>query len=75
LVIELSTGDVVEWLRMEEPIRELYDVLALPGVRRPRLVGFKTDEIRTRVWADPESLRESLVDSLTGNGSCGIFSG
>jgi uncharacterized protein (TIGR03032 family) len=75
LVIELSTGDVVEWLRMEEPIRELYDVLALPGVRRPRLVGFKTDEIRTRVWADPESLRESLVDSLTGNGSCRIFSG
>lgn len=56
LVIELSTGDVVEWLRLEDPVRELYDVLALPGVRRPRLVGFKTDEIRTRVWAEPEAL-------------------
>lgn len=57
LVIELSSGDVVEWLRLDEPARELYDVLALPGVKRPRLVGFKTDEIRTRVWADPEALR------------------
>lgn len=56
LVINLTSGDIVEWLRLEEPVRELYDVLALPGVRRPRLVGFKTDEIRTRVWANPEAL-------------------
>ena len=52
LVIDLTSGDAVEWLRLEEPVRELYDVLALPGVRRPRLVGFANDEIRTRVWAD-----------------------
>ena len=57
LVIDLANGDVVEWLRFEEPVRELYDVLALPGVRRPRLVGFKTDEIRTRVWADLDGLQ------------------
>lgn len=57
LIINLTTGDIVEWLRMEEPVRELYDVLALPGVGRPRLVGFKTDEIRTRVWADPNGLQ------------------
>lgn len=57
IIIDLTTGDIVEWLRLEEPIRELYDVLILPGVKRPRLVGFKTDEIRTRVWADPEGLR------------------
>jgi uncharacterized protein (TIGR03032 family) len=58
LVIDLTSGDTVEWLRLEEPVRELYDVLALPGVRRPRLVGFKTDEIRTRVWADPEGVKQ-----------------
>lgn len=57
LIINLNSGDVVEWLRMEDPVRELYDVLILPGVKRPRLVGFKTDEIRTRVWADPEGLQ------------------
>jgi uncharacterized protein (TIGR03032 family) len=54
LVIDLASGDVVEWMRMEEPIRELYDVLILPGVQRPRLVGFKTDEIRNIVWSDPD---------------------
>jgi len=57
LVIDLHKGDCVEWLRIEEPVRELYDVLALRGVRRPRLVGFKTDEIRTRVWPDPAGLK------------------
>ena len=56
LIIDLNSGDVVEWLRLDEPVRELYDVLALPSVKRPRLVGFKTDEIRTRVWADPAGL-------------------
>ncbi len=55
LVIDLESGDVVQWMRMEDPIRELYDVLVLPGVKRPRLVGFKTDEIRNIVWADPQA--------------------
>jgi hypothetical protein len=27
-------------------IHELYDVIALPGIRRPQAVGLKTDEIR-----------------------------
>ncbi len=58
LIIDLTSGDTVQWLRMEEPVRELYDVLVLPGVRRPRLVGFKTDEIRTRVWADPAAAQK-----------------
>ena len=58
LIIDLRTGDAVEWLRLEDPVRELYDVLCLPGVRRPSLIGFKTDEIRTRVWADPVGLRK-----------------
>ncbi len=58
LVIDLDSGDVVQWMRMEEPIRELYDVLNLPTVNRPRLVGFKTDEIRTIVWPDPAAVAE-----------------
>jgi uncharacterized protein (TIGR03032 family) len=65
LVIDLRTGDAVEWLRLEEPVRELYDVLTLPGVHRPRLVGFKTDEIRTRVWADPAGLTKMTYPQST----------
>ena len=45
-VIDLRTGDVVHWLRMDGVVEELYDVVALPQVRRPMALGFKTDEIR-----------------------------
>jgi uncharacterized protein (TIGR03032 family) len=45
-VIDLRTGDAVHWLRIEGIVEELYDVVVLPGVRRPMAFGFKTDEIR-----------------------------
>ncbi|HAC91626.1 MAG TPA: TIGR03032 family protein [Planctomycetaceae bacterium] len=45
-VIDLRSGDVVHWLRIEGVVTELYDVVALPGVLRPQSLGFKTDEIR-----------------------------
>jgi uncharacterized protein (TIGR03032 family) len=45
-VIDITTGDAVHWLRIEGLVSELYDVVVLPGVRRPSVVGFKTDEIR-----------------------------
>ena len=49
LVIDLKSGDVVHWLRLEGVVAELYDVIVLPGVRRPKALGFKTDEIRYTV--------------------------
>ena len=45
-VIDLATGDMTAWVRVEGVVRELYDVAALPGVRRPSLIGFKTDEVK-----------------------------
>lgn len=46
LVIDLRTGDVAHWLRVEGMVRELYDVAVLPGATRPMALGFKTDEIQ-----------------------------
>ena len=46
LVIDLRSGDIIHWLRIEGVVEELYDVAILPGVRRPMAIGFKTDEIR-----------------------------
>ena len=46
LVVDLATGDAPHWLRIEGLVEELYDVAVLPGVRRPSLIGFKTDEVR-----------------------------
>ena len=51
-MIDLKTGDIVHWLRFEGLIEELYDVAALPGVRRPMALGYKTDEIRRLLSTD-----------------------
>ena len=54
-VIDLRSGDVVHWLRIEGVVQELYDVVVLPGVRRPMALGFKTDEIRRVVSVGPSA--------------------
>ncbi|WP_234016991.1 DUF4915 domain-containing protein [Nostoc sp. 'Lobaria pulmonaria (5183) cyanobiont'] len=46
LVIDLKSGDIVHSLRIEGVVLELYDVVALLGVRRPMAIGFCSDEIR-----------------------------
>jgi len=51
-VINLDTGTTDHWLRIEGVVRELYDVVALRGVTRPQLLGFKTDEIRRTLRID-----------------------
>jgi uncharacterized protein (TIGR03032 family) len=45
-VIELRTGHVLHWLRIEGVVRELYDVILLPNVIRPMALGFQTAEIQ-----------------------------
>ncbi len=44
-VIDLRSGDAVHWLRIDGSIQELYDVVTMPGVRRPKALGFLTNEI------------------------------
>ena len=57
MVIDLTTGSIVNWLRLEGQITELYDVQVLPGVKRPMALGFQTDEIsRLLTFAAPEPL-------------------
>jgi uncharacterized protein (TIGR03032 family) len=53
-VIDLRSGDLVHWLRIEGVVRELYDVVVLPQTRRPMAVGFKTDEIQRMLSIGPE---------------------
>jgi hypothetical protein len=54
-VIDLRSGAVAHWLRLEGMVSELYDVVALPGVVRPMALGFKTDEIQRTIAVDDES--------------------
>ena len=45
-VVDLRSGDIVHWCKLEGIIEELYDVCILPQCRKPMAIGFKTDEIR-----------------------------
>lgn len=52
MVINLRSGDIAHWMKMEGMVSELYDVVALPGSRRPMALGFKTDEIAQLLTLD-----------------------
>jgi hypothetical protein len=52
-VIDLRSGDLVHFVRLEGVVNELYDVVVLPGVRRPKAVGWSP----TRSGARSASLR------------------
>ena len=45
-IVSLTTGDVIQWIRFEGDITELFDISFLPGVRNPMMVGLRTPEIR-----------------------------
>jgi len=51
-IIDLRTGDVAHWVRVEGTVSELYDVAILHGVTRPMALGFKTDEIQRTLAMD-----------------------
>jgi len=51
-VIDLSSGDVVHWLRITGVVSELYDVAVLPK-RSPSLIGFRSSEIRRFISLEP----------------------
>jgi uncharacterized protein (TIGR03032 family) len=44
-IVDLATGEMTHWVRIEGLVRELYDVAILPGVTRPSALGFVTDEV------------------------------
>lgn len=52
-VVNLDTGDVEHSLEIDGAVQELYDIAVLPGVRRPMIVGFKTEQVRFMVHPAP----------------------
>lgn len=58
-VIDLASGEVLHSIDLPEPIDELFDVVVLPGVRQPRALGLKGEEIEclVRIPDQPQLLR------------------
>ena len=48
-IVDTRSGDVVQWIRLEGPVTELFDVAVLPGVRRPSATGFLTSDIHSMI--------------------------
>lgn len=49
-VIDIELCKVVHQVHVTGDVEELYDVAALPGVKCPKILGLKTDEIQHNVW-------------------------
>ncbi len=52
-VIDLRSGDIVHWLKVEGMVSELYDVVMLPQVKRSSMIGFRNDQIRRTLSVGP----------------------
>jgi uncharacterized protein (TIGR03032 family) len=61
LIVNLSSGDIVEWIRLEGHITELFDVTVLPGVTCPMSLGPETREIQSTITFDPALPLEPLA--------------
>lgn len=48
-VVDLKTGAVVHWARIEPPIEELYDIAVLPNVVRPKALGFQSSVVGDQI--------------------------
>ena len=58
-IVDLGSGDIVEWIRFDSIVTELFDVQVLPGVRRPTATGFLNEKLQSLVTIEPPQPEES----------------
>ncbi|MEZ5803195.1 MAG: TIGR03032 family protein [Rhizobiaceae bacterium] len=52
MIVDIDSGNAVEWLRFDHTIEELYDVAVLPGARSAEAIGFKFDDIQREITVE-----------------------
>ena len=53
MIVNMASGDIVEWIKLDGHITELFDVVAMPGVRCPMALGPQTVEIQNSITFEP----------------------
>jgi uncharacterized protein (TIGR03032 family) len=53
-ILSLANGDVMNWIRFEGDITEVFDISFLPNVRNPMMIGLRTPEIRDLITFESE---------------------
>ncbi|MCK6451794.1 MAG: TIGR03032 family protein [Alphaproteobacteria bacterium] len=60
-VIELNENRVVETIRIEGWVKEVYDAAFIPGARRAMIVGLQGDDVARLVMVGPNSTGKKLL--------------
>lgn len=63
-IVDLRTGDIVQWIRLDGFIKELFDVGVIPGARCPMALGIGTPEVQQTISIDPDMAPISLETAL-----------
>jgi uncharacterized protein (TIGR03032 family) len=53
-IVDLRTGDLVEWIRLNGAIKELFDVAVISDVRCPMALGVQSPDIQSLISYDPD---------------------
>lgn len=53
-IVDLRSGDLVEWIRLDGAIKELFDVAVIPDTKCPMALGVNSPDIQSLVSYDPE---------------------
>jgi uncharacterized protein (TIGR03032 family) len=53
-VVDLRSGDLVEWIRLNGAIKELFDVAVIPEARCPMALGVSSPDIQSLISFEPE---------------------
>jgi uncharacterized protein (TIGR03032 family) len=60
-IVSLTNGDVLNWIRFEGDITEIFDISFLPNVRNPMMIGLRTPEIRDLITFESDLNTEATV--------------
>jgi len=60
-IISLTNGDVLNWIRFDGDMGEIFDISFLPGVKHPMMIGLRTAEIRDLITFESDLPVEAPV--------------
>jgi uncharacterized protein (TIGR03032 family) len=60
-IVSLANGDVLNWIRFEGDISELFDICFLPNVRNPMMIGLRTADIRELITFEQDPAVEAVA--------------
>ena len=62
-IASLTNGDVLNWIRFDGDLTEIFDICFLPNVVNPMMIGLRTPEIRDLITfeSDIETKKEAVA--------------